>query len=107
MFLICANPEVHKTDMISDNDKTETFSIDGDETQTFNTEKDQTEKDKTENDKAEKIDDRAGQTNLSKSKEVFSQNSNILTYGKDSKVANAEEIRKKLKYMEHVLDIEN
>ncbi len=82
------------TDMISDNDKTETFSIEGDETQTFNP-----EIDKTEN--------RAKQTDLSKLHATAVQSSNGLDSGKESKAVNAEEIRKKLKYMEHILDIEN
>ena len=82
------------TDMISDNDKTETFSIDGDETQTFNP-----GIDKTEN--------RDKQTDMSELRAASFQSSNSLTSGKESKAVNAEEIRKKLKYMEHILDIEN
>ena len=82
------------TDMISDNDKTETFSIDDDETQTFN----------TEIDKAENC---AKQTDLPKLQTASFQSSNDLNSSKDSKAANAEKIRKKLKYMEHILDIEN
>ena len=81
------------TDMISDNDKTETFSIDDDETQTFNTEID-------------KAENRAKQTELPKTPNALSQSYNGLNPSKDSKAANTEEIRKKLKYMEHILDIE-
>ena len=79
------------TDMISENDKTETFSINDDETQTFNPEIDTT-------------GNRSKQTELPKIQTASFQSSNDLN---SSKVANAEEIRKKLKYMEHILDIEN
>lgn len=80
--------------MISDNDKTETFSINGDETQTFNPE-------------IEKNKNCDNIVVLSKLEAFSFQNSNGTGSGKDSKAAKAEEIRKKLKYMEHILDIEN
>lgn len=83
--------------MISDNDKTETFSIDGDETQKFNPEN-------------ETNKNRDNQADLLKLEVPSLQNSNgagAVKDSEDSKDSKAEEIRKKLKYMEHILDIEN
>jgi hypothetical protein len=93
-------------DMISDNDRTETFSIDSGETQTFDPETDQAENPAGQNNYT-KSKTPAEQNNLTKAQTPSPQSSNGLCSGIGNKEVKKEEIRKKLKYMEHVLDIEN
>ena len=93
--------------MISDNDRTKTFSIDSDETQTFDPGTDKAENPAGQNNYT-KSKTPAEQNNLTKAQQTPSpQSSNGLYSGIGNKEVKKEEIRKKLKYMEHVLDIEN
>lgn len=92
--------------MISDNDRTETFSIDSDETQTFDPETDKAENPAGQNNHT-KSKTPAEQNNLTKAQTPSPQSSNGLCSGIGNKEVKKEEIRKRLKYMEHVLDIEN
>lgn len=91
--------------MISDNDRTETFSIDSGETQTFDPKTDQAENPAGQNNYT-KSKTPAEQNNLTEAQTPSPQSSNGLYSVIGNNEVKKEEIRKNLKYMEHVLDIE-